>query len=174
MDKNYFELFELPVSLQPDKAQVRKAYMALSKQHHPDFFVNRDAAQQDNALEMSALLNKAFRTLNNRDETIAYVLRLKGLLEEEEKYNLEPEFLMEMMEVNEALADALMESDATAKEQLYARLRELDQDLFAPVKEIVENYREGSTTNEDLLRVKDYYFKKKYLLRLSGQLGRML
>ena len=94
--------------------------------------------------------------------------------EEEEKYNLEPEFLIEMMEVNEALADALMESDATAKEQLYARLRELDQDLFAPVKEIVENYREGSTTNEDLLRVKDYYFKKKYLLRLSGQLGRML
>src|SRR4051812_617708 len=102
---NYFELFGLPVSLRADRNAVKKRYLELSRQSHPDYFVNNSAAEQENALEASALLNKALKTLYNPDQTIRYVLKEKGLVEEEEKYSLDPEFLMEMLEVNEELAE---------------------------------------------------------------------
>ena len=35
------------------------------------------------------------------------------------------------------------------------------------LKNIIENYKEGVTTEEELLQVKEYYFKKKYLERLQ-------
>lgn len=171
---NYFELFDMPVSLLPDKTLVRKRYMELSRQHHPDYFVNKAQDDQQNALEMSALLNKAFKTFNSNDATIAYVLEMKGLLEEEEKFALPPSFLMQMMEVNEELAEAQMEGDPATITKLRQQLVELEKELYEPVQNIIENYQEGVTSEEELLQVKAYYFKKKYLARLSQQLGRML
>ena len=171
MPLNYFELFELPVSLEPDRAEVRRKYVELTRRHHPDYFVNKGAEDQENALEMSALLNKAFKTLGSRDETIAYVLRLKGLLEADEKYVLSPDFLMEMMEVNEQVVESA--EDPGAKARLVQQLINLEKELYEPVQKIIENYREGVTTEEELLQVKDYYFKKKYLKRLSQQIDRM-
>ena len=35
---NYFELFNLPVTLKVDKSQLAKKYFELQKQFHPDFF----------------------------------------------------------------------------------------------------------------------------------------
>lgn len=167
-------MFGIPVSLAPDKDLVRRKYMELSRQHHPDYFVNSGAEEQQEALENSALLNKAFRTLSNGDQTIRYVLTLKGLLEEEEKYELPPSFLMEMMEVNEALAEAAMDEDPSQKIKIQQQLFQIEKELYEPVQDIIENYQEGVTSKEALLQVKDYYFKKKYLVRLSEQLSRML
>ncbi len=66
----YFELFEIPVQLNPDKILVRKKYLELSKQYHPDYFANNEDADQQKVLEEAAILNKAFKTFNNPDETI--------------------------------------------------------------------------------------------------------
>jgi molecular chaperone HscB len=163
---NYFEALDLPLSLTVDKALVRRRFLEKSRQHHPDYFVNAGADAQQDSLDTSALLNKALQTFSSPDDTIGYVLKLKGILEEEEKYTLDPLFLMEMMEINEALADA---EDGGAQVRL--QLAELDRELYEPVREIVEGYREGVTTEAELLQVKDYYFKKKYLKRLGQQLG---
>jgi molecular chaperone HscB len=171
MAKDYFELFGLPVSLKVDRAEVRKRYFEQSRKHHPDYFVNNgDAAQQD-ALESSALLNHALKTLSDPDATIGYVLRQKGILEEEEKYTLPPAFLMEMMEVNEELAELEFEDDGGGKAQMAARIDEIEKEIYEPVKDIIEGYQEGVTSGQAMLQVKDYYMKKKYLLRLRQQLA---
>ena len=84
---NYFELFDIPVQLKVNSASLSKKFFELSRKYHPDYFVStREMRQQAESLEISALLNKAWKTFQNRDETIKYVLQLKGLLEEEEKY----------------------------------------------------------------------------------------
>jgi molecular chaperone HscB len=49
----------------------------------------------------------------------------------------------------------------------------IEKELYEPVQNIIENYKEGITTQKELLQVKDYYFKKKYLQRLYQQLNRM-
>src|SRR5438046_9218477 len=102
---NYFELFEMPVSLQVDKKYLQDKYFELQKKYQPDFFSNESEEEQADVLEESSMINKAYKTFQNEDETIKYVLQLKGLLEEEEKYQLPPDFLMEMMELNEALTE---------------------------------------------------------------------
>jgi molecular chaperone HscB len=37
---NYFELYEIPVSLKPDQQLLRKKFYELSRKYHPDFYGN--------------------------------------------------------------------------------------------------------------------------------------
>jgi molecular chaperone HscB len=156
---NYFELFELPVSIQIDKSKLAQKYFELQKKFHPDFFANGTEHEQEQALEISARLNKALKVLKNQDHTIKYVLQLKTLLEEEEKYELPPEFLMEMMELNEEL------SEDSSK-----HIPELENQLYTEVENIIVNYNDATITQSDLLKLKEYYFKKKYLQRILDRL----
>ena len=103
---NYFEIFGIPIQLKVDKYELPKKFFELSRKFHPDFYANTTPSEQNKALEITANLNKAFKTFQNPDETIKYVLQLKSLLEEEEKYQLPPDFLMEVLEINEKLMDA--------------------------------------------------------------------
>lgn len=156
---NYFELFELPVSFNTDKSKLALKYFELQKKYHPDFFTQATEHEQDQALEISAQLNKALKVLKNETETIKYVLQLKELLEEEEKYQLPPAFLMEMMELNEEL------SDDSAKQ-----INDMEAELYAQVQPIMENYDDNTASTADLLKLKEYYYKKKYLQRILDRL----
>ena len=165
----YFELFNIPVSLLVDTYSIKKRFYELSRKYHPDFFSNASNEEQEDALEMSALLNKALNVLSNRDETIKYVLQLKGLLEEDEKYQLPNDFLMDVMDINEQLMDAKMDGDEEQLQASKQQIANLQKEIYEPVKNIVENYQEGVTSEKELLQVKKYYFQKKYLDRmLSG------
>ena len=165
---NYFEIFGIPVQLKVDKKELPKKFFELSRKFHPDFYANTTPSEQNRALEITASLNKAFKTFQNPDDTIKYVLQLKGLLEEEEKYQLPPAFLMEVLEINEKLMDA--GDDPELKVSLQSAINNLQSEIYEPVKEIVEHYKDGITTEKELLQVKEYYYKKKYLDRLLNQL----
>ena len=167
----YFELFNIPVQLKMDRASLNSRFFELSRKYHPDYFVKDDPKAQAEALEKSALLNRAFKTFQNPDETIKYVLQLKGLLEEEEKYELPPEFLMEVLEIHEQLMDV---DDKEIASNIRSRIQNLQTEIYEPVKEIVEHYQEGHTSEKELLQVKEYYYKKKYLQRIQQQLVGMM
>jgi molecular chaperone HscB len=167
----YFEIFGLPVQLKVDKADLPKRFFELSRKFHPDFYANATPSEQQRALEITANLNKAFKTFQNEDDTIKYVLQLKGLLEEEEKYQLPPDFLMEVLEINEQLMDAT--GDPNLKSNLQLATDNLQLAIYRPVKEIIENYEDNVTTEKELLQVKEYYYKKKYLHRIQHQLNGM-
>jgi molecular chaperone HscB len=154
----YFDLFQIPVQLKLNPASLSKKFFELSKKYHPDYFATENEAAQAEALEKSALLNKAWKTFQNSDATIKYVLLEKGLLTEEEKYELPPDFLMEMDE----------KSDTGA---LSTNIAQLSSEIYEPVKEIVEHYQEGITTEKELLQVKEYYYKKKYIDRINRELS---
>ncbi len=163
---NYFELFEMPVSLQPDTKWVKQKFYALSRKYHPDFYTNNSESEQQQALELSSEVNKAYKTFGNKDEIVKYVLKEKGLLTEEEKYELPPAFLMEMLELNEQLMDAKMEGDEVLMTAIHQQIKNWETEIYEPVKNIIEHYKEGVTTKEELLQVKEYYYKKKYLSRI--------
>jgi len=162
----YFELFNIPVQLKVKEEGLHQKFIQLSRKFHPDYFINSPEDVQAEALENSALVNRAYKTFRNPDETIKYVLKEKEMLEEEEKYELPPSFLMEVLEINEQLMDAGVDTAG----RLTPVIENLQIEIYAPVKEIVENYQEGITTREELLQVKEYYYKKKYLDRIRQQL----
>ena len=160
---NYFELFDIPVSLKIDKASLSKKYFDLQKKYHPDFYTQSTDDEKSEALEKSSLINKALKTLQNEDETLKYVLQQKKLLEEEEKYALPPDFLMEMLELNEAVME---EEPAIITKKIAA----VEDELYSAVEAIINNYKEGVTTDKELLEVKEYYYKKKYLQRILDRI----
>ena len=156
---NYFELFEIPVSIKVDKSLLNKKYVALQRKFHPDFFTQSTETEQAEALEQSSIINKAIKTLQNEDATIKYILQLKGLLEEDEKYALPPDFLMEMMDLNEADP-----ADGKLQAVIYSN------QIHSEIKPIIDQYDDTIITPEALLRLKEYYFKKKYLQRILDRI----
>lgn len=156
---NYFELFDLPVSFKTDKSKLALKYFELQKKYHPDFFAQGTEHEQEQALEISSQLNKALKVLKDKDQTIKYVLQLKELLEEDEKFQLPHAFLMEMMELNEELSD-----DSASQ------IAKMEETLYSEVQSIIENYDDNNTTTADLLKLKEYYYKKKYLQRILDRL----
>jgi molecular chaperone HscB len=155
---NHFELFDIPVSLKVDKNILAKKYFELQKKYHPDFFIQATDEEQADALEKSSQINKALKILKNEDETIKYVLQLKELLAEDEKYQLPPAFLMEVMELNEELSDKSTQM-----------VNSLETEIYEPVKAIIDNFS-AATSTQDLLKVKEYYYKKKYLQRILDRI----
>ncbi len=168
---NYFELFDIPVRLSVDKDSIKKRFYELSRKYHPDFYSQSSEEEQGEVLQMSALLNKAFKVFGNQNETIKYVLKLKGLLEEEEKYQLKSSFLMEVMDVNEQLMDAKIDGNEKQMETLKQQIANLQSEIYEPVKNIVEHYSESTTTQKELLQVKEYYFQRKYLDRMLASIA---
>ena len=52
---NYFELYDLPITFNPNQKLVKQKFYSLSKKYHPDFYINEDQAKQDEVLELSTL-----------------------------------------------------------------------------------------------------------------------
>jgi molecular chaperone HscB len=166
---NYFELFEIPVALQVDPSSIQKKFYELSRKYHPDYYAQSGEAEQLEALEKSSMVNKAYKTFQNPDQTIRYVLQLHKLIEEEEKYQLDNEFLMEVMEINEELMD--VDEEAGLKKTREKANQLLDR-IYEDIRPLVESYNDSKATKEDLLKVKDYYFRKKYIYRILGALDK--
>jgi molecular chaperone HscB len=66
------------------------------------------------------------------------VLQLKELLEEEEKYQLPPDFLMEVLEINEQLMDAKMEDDPELKQNIQSSILNLQSEIYELLKTLLK------------------------------------
>lgn len=160
---NYFELFGLPIAFKADPNQLRTAFMNIQRASHPDKFVQGTEMEQELALEQSAMANKGFSLLSNTEKMLPYVLEITGHIQPNEKYNLAPDFLMEMMELNEAWMDA---EDESSKQNILAQINTLKNDIFSPIKAYLEAASIIDIPQEAMLQIKDYYYKKKYLDRI--------
>lgn len=159
----YFDWFELSPGFFPDQGLVKKKYYALSRQFHPDFHVQQGEEALAMAEEKLQEIHEAYAILSNRQRTMAYILQQTVGMPEDEKYALPADFLMDMMELNEALQDADKEEEKlSVREQIKAQ----QQALYEQVEPIMAAYQAGVTSQEALLQVKQYYYQQKYLLRL--------
>ena len=168
---NYFELYNLPVSFLPNKQLVKERFYELSRKYHPDFFTNTSPEEQADILEKSSIINKAYKVFQNKDETIKYILQQKDLLAEEEKYLLPPDFLMDVMELNEQLTEARMEGNNDQVKNIQNAISNLQTQIYEPVKKTIEHYEETLSSEKELLQVKEYYYKKKYLNRILAAIS---
>lgn len=171
---NYFELYELPLSFGLDEAVLKRKFYELSKRFHPDFYINESLEKQAEILELSTLNNKAYQVLSDPSKRIAYILELKGLLTEDESYQLPQDFLMEMMEVNESLMELEFDSDENTLQDIGRKVTAMEQaiqDELADCKAALSDANEAE--QDDLyLKMKDIWYRQKYLLRIRESLNR--
>jgi molecular chaperone HscB len=159
---NYFDLFGLEASPKVEKTALNKKYILLQRQHHPDFHTQLSGAELTAAEEHAALINKAYKTLMDDQSTLQYFLMGQGLIREDEKFELPPDFLMEMMELNEAME----ENDAA---QAKRTIDDFGITLINTVNHVL-NKPVTAISGGELQALKLYYYKKKYLDRILDRL----
>ncbi len=159
---NFFELYDLPIKFSIDSSLLRQKYFERSKEFHPDFHINETDAIKDNALSQSTINNNAYKILSNDSLRLRYILELKGILSEQEKEILPQDFLMDMMELNEAIT----ESDPGLMPGLKSRIVAIEETLKNELSGLCKAY--DNSSDEALLQsIKTLYLKQKYLLRIK-------
>ena len=171
---NYFEFYNLPVLFHVNVAEVKIKFYELSKKYHPDFFVNEPDKKQQEILELSTLNNKAYQVLLHPLKRIEYILALNNLMAEGDKYQLSQDFLLDMMDVNEALMEQELEPDAVALDSIIRQVDVIEKGLFEELKKHTDDFdREPfKQHNGTLLKIKDIWYRQKYLLRIRESLNR--
>ena len=170
---NYFKLYDIPVSFHPDQAMVKSKFYELSRKYHPDHFAQAGGSELAEAQFMASINNEAYKTLKSKDATIAYILTLNGLLETDEKYALPPDFLMEMMDINEAISEYEASPENDDARQMAANSLNEQLELWDDATDILlDRFDKGDHNKELLLEIKDQYFRKKYLLRIQQRIDR--
>ena len=169
---NYFEFYNIPLSFKIDEAALKRQFYANSKQFHPDFHALENAEKQSEILELSTLNTEAYKTLSDFDKRMKYILELKGVMGKEGENKLPQDFLMDMMDINENLMELETDFDETAHQKVLSDVQNLENQLFTEVHDIIENYEDGTTPQYSLEEVKNFYLKKRYLLRIRENLSK--
>lgn len=171
---NYFELYGIEESFDVDQSLVKRKFYELSKLYHPDFYINESEEKQQEILELSTLNNKAYQVLSDPAKRMQYILDQHELIAEGEKYQLPQDFLMEMMEVNESLMELEFDPDIEMLAKVSHDVLQVENSMLAELKDITSAYA-GQSSNEkeqSLLKIKDLYYRQKYLLRIRESLNK--
>jgi Fe-S protein assembly co-chaperone HscB len=171
---DYFAFYGLPLSFNPDVALVKQKFYEFSKKYHPDFYINESDEKQAEVLELSTVNNKAYQVLSDPQKRLHYVLELKGLLKEGENYVLPQSFLMEMMEINEALMDLQFDLDPVKLASLKEDVNGVEKGLSDEILSLTTSFEDQTSAEQDktLIAIKDLYYRTKYLLRLRESIAK--
>jgi len=163
---NYFQLFALTPSFEIDLVELKTKYLDLQRAVHPDKFANASERERLISVQKAAQINDAFSVLNANDSRAQYLLELAGFeLAHETQTLKDPMFLMQQMELREALEDITSASDPEqalidfqAEISLY--INEINNQF---VTLFSRNDTDSLTTAADLVR------KLKFMLKLAQE-----
>jgi molecular chaperone HscB len=160
-----FATLGLPRSYDVDLPAVEKTHRELSRALHPDRFVNAGASERREALSRAVEVNEAWRIVRDPIRRAEALLQLAGAAVGEEKAPpTDPEFLMEMLEQREALAEAKQAKDL-------ARVHEMAKAIEGRSREVEEALGEGFARGEAaslVAKVGELKFYRRFLDEVSA------
>lgn len=168
---NYFELFDLAVSFQLDEQALKTKYYKLSRKWHPDFFTQESVERQAEVAVMSEKINQAYKVLSDRESRYKYILELHGKIGGPDNQVMPADFLMEMMDINETIMDLQLDFDQQRYDAVLNDIQTFENELNSGVLSDVDRYDGGDKRDEGLDKIKDYYLKSKYLLRIKENIS---
>ena len=145
----FYEALGLEPKLTLDSEELKKRFYDRSRQWHPDRFGRAPAADQQRALEMTSVLNDAFRTLRDPVSRAEYFLSQSGIQISKEA---PPELLEEVFELNMALEE-LRGGEESARPQLVAadqRFRATLGQIDGALVELFERHDQGAPVLEEI------------------------
>jgi molecular chaperone HscB len=165
LGKNYFELFGLEPGYDVDAGELAARYRELQRRFHPDRFASAPEAERRASVQMTAQINAAYQTLGDDVARGRYLLGLHGVsTDEETDTRMDPSFLMEQMELREALDEA---HDAGQRERLRAQVVGLLDERTATLR---HQLAERSSTASSAARatVREMQFLQKLIHEIDA------
>ena len=136
--QTHFELFELPVTFDVDLSDLSQRYRELQRVVHPDKFVNASDRERLLSVEKAASINEAYQILKSPQRRARYMLELQSVsFDDENDTALDPAFLMEQIELREALGELNQTADPMAS------LISIMADIKKRIANIIEELRAG-------------------------------
>ncbi|XP_073697437.1 iron-sulfur cluster co-chaperone protein HscB [Garra rufa] len=154
---SYFDIMNCEQKFSLDTQKLQKRFLELQRALHPDNFCQKSSKEQEYSEEQSALVNKAYRTLQKPLSRAVYMLELQGvLLEEGTDASADPAFLLEVMEINESLAETRSQDEVSA----------IGRAVRGKLKDLTEQMN-SSLNKGDLLTAKELLAQMKYFTNIE-------
>lgn len=132
-NSDYFSVMGLPPRLNIDPRVLEPIFHALSRRFHPDMYRMAAPRERMIALENSAVLNQAYRTLRDPFERAGYLLHMELGRETNSKDTPPQELFEEILEVQELLGE----------------FRFADEDEKAPYRAQLQQKREALQAEQE-------------------------
>jgi molecular chaperone HscB len=171
-----YEILGLPRSLNLSLDDLQQRYYALSRQLHPDRFMQKPEAERQRALDMSSALNDAYRTLKDPVKRAQYLLGLEGFeVGEQRSKDVPAELLEEVFELNMALEE-MRGGDDSARPQLELAEKNFAGMLAASDQELAALFvkYDAGQSREILAHVRNVLNRRKYISNLVSEVQKTL
>ncbi|KAA3598049.1 MAG: Fe-S protein assembly co-chaperone HscB [Calditrichaeota bacterium] len=173
-DINFFEFLGFR-NVKIDLSELRKKFITLNREFHPDFFYNSTELEQEASLERSTFLNKANQVLKDEFKRAKYLVNIFAPEILEKKVQQSQASLTELMELKEDLMDynfAEGEEKTQMKVKLNSDLAELSEKMSEFSQKIDSLFEEFDNTskeqkNEVLEKLNATLNESSYVKRLA-------
>jgi molecular chaperone HscB len=123
LNSNDFQLFRIPEQFAQDRATLDSRWKELQREAHPDKFAAQGAAAQRIAMQWSVRINEAYQRLKDPVQRAAYLCELHSApINAENNTAMPAAFLMQQMELREALEEAKTEENLEEISQQAAKI----------------------------------------------------
>jgi molecular chaperone HscB len=159
LQKNYFQLFDLPQGFAVDQALLGQRYRQLQQELHPDRYASASAQEQRVAMQYSTRVNEAYQALRRPLSRALYLLHLAGMDEAAVMaQQVDGGFLIEQMELREKLET--LPDLVDPEEVLEHLLSEIAADIKAHQGEFAAAFADGDLNAAASACVKMQYLDK--------------
>ena len=148
-----------------DRAKLDANYRTLQTIVHPDKFASRPAAEQRVAAARSADLNVAYQTLKNSAQRAQYLCDLQDVTQDKSKgRTLNPAFLMEQIELREALAEAKSGSNQSILKELSIEVATARRNTEDDLSRLLDDERNFAAAQ---MKINEFMFLEKLLTEIG-------
>jgi molecular chaperone HscB len=162
--QNHFELFGLVPAFAVEGEALERSYREIQSKVHPDRFAHAGDAERRASLQWTTRVNEAYRTLKDPVQRAKHLLELHGVdVAFETNTAMPPEFLMQQMELREALEEATGKKDP-------ARLDSLRKDLLREKQKLEQAIAETIDARKDYAAAAGLVRKLQFLDKLDSEI----
>ena len=168
LSTTHFDLFGLPQAFEVDLELLDRNYRELQRSVHPDRFVNASDQQRRLSMQQATLINEGYQALKDPLQRGRYLLQLDGReFDDERNTTSDTAFLMEQMELREALADVRGSEDAF--QALGLIMDRIAADIDRLVGELQKQFSKADADSLD--GAADSLTKMQFFRRLQEEAG---
>jgi molecular chaperone HscB len=164
-----FDILGIAPTFDVDLAAVEERYRDLSRVLHPDKHVGGSPAERRIALGKAVEVNEAWRLVRDPIRRAEALFRRRGVeVSEGNEPRASPEFLMEMMELREALANAKEKDDHAAAARLASQIRGREEAVMDRLSEGFRAPGNGAHVGELVPLLGELRYYRRFLDEVSA------
>jgi len=165
LKKNFFELFNLDISIDINKSELDERVKILQSKFHPDKYVSGSDLEKRLALQISSHVNDGHKILSDIVLRIEYILKINNFIKDESKTINDINFLKEQIEYNELVESLGEDSDNDLIDRHLAKVKVL-------LKETIDNIKH-SFKSKDFEEMWQNLSKLRFYIKNINELVKM-